>query len=138
MREIIRVSVRGAQPVPQGSLSAGRNGHLYYSNAETLKPWRNRITTCVKDVLPSDYVALDAPVKVTATFYFPPLKSPKPFKTSAPDLDKLLRAVLDALTASGIYSDDSRVVWVDSRKKYANNADGMGVDIVVHEVLDLG
>lgn len=37
-----------------------------------------------------------------------------------PDLDKLLRAVGDALTAAGVYADDSRVSHVFATKTYVS------------------
>ena len=37
----------------------------------------------------------------------------------SPDLDKLIRAVGDSLTDSGVVTDDSRIVRISARKLYA-------------------
>ena len=39
-----------------------------------------------------------------------------------PDLDKLTRSTLDALTSAGMYDDDARVVHLDVWKMYADPA----------------
>jgi Holliday junction resolvase RusA-like endonuclease len=109
-------------PVPQGSLRASGRGHLYYSNNATLKPWRSLIVRGVKAALPDGHIPLDTGVEIEATFYFPrPKSATRTQKTTAPDLDKLTRAVGDALTESALYTDDSRITrWV-AEKHYADN-----------------
>jgi len=42
-----------------------------------------------------------------------------PLPSVAPDLDKLVRAVGDALAIAGVYADDSRIVRISARKVYA-------------------
>jgi crossover junction endodeoxyribonuclease RusA len=37
-----------------------------------------------------------------------------------PDLDKLVRGLLDGLTQAGVWRDDSRVVAIDARKEYGD------------------
>lgn len=67
---------------------------------------------------------LQGPVRVSVAFYLP---RPKKFNKrgvpvahlTAPDLDKLLRSVLDALTAV-VWHDDSQVVEVIAQKRYAD------------------
>lgn len=62
----------------------------------------------------------------------------KPFhKISAPDMDKLVRAIGDALTESGVvWSDDAQVVQLIARKRYAGFERDAGV-VVAIEDLDL-
>jgi Holliday junction resolvase RusA-like endonuclease len=49
------------------------------------------------------------------------LKASAPkFVAVKPDVDKLIRAVLDALTDAGVFRDDSRVVQVSATKIYAD------------------
>jgi Holliday junction resolvase RusA-like endonuclease len=48
----------------------------------------------------------------------------------SPDLDKLIRAVGDSLTDSGIVVDDSRIVRISARKIYAQGIES-GASIVV-------
>jgi len=67
-------------------------------------------------------VPLDGPLSLHVTFRFPcPTSRPKAHraaadtdrgapKTTTPDLDKLVRCIGDALTASGLIADD-RLIW---------------------------
>lgn len=47
-----------------------------------------------------------------------------------PDLDKLIRAVMDALTSAGVYTDDSTVSTIHAMKMYAD-AGPTGAHIIV-------
>ena len=62
---------------------------------------------------------LDGPIGLDLVFYLPKPQRPKSdLPLVRPDLDKLVRAVLDALT--GIcYRDDAQVVHILARKCYA-------------------
>ena len=61
------------------------------------------------------------PIKIGITFYFLPPKKPRhkvfPITRRVGDIDKLERAVLDALT-NVVYIDDSQVVKVEKVKAY--------------------
>jgi Holliday junction resolvase RusA-like endonuclease len=37
-----------------------------------------------------------------------------------PDLDKLLRAIGDALTIAGVFADDSRIIEINASKSFAD------------------
>lgn len=45
-------------------------------------------------------------------------------KTTKPDIDKLIRAVLDALDGAGLYQGDERVVQITCRKRYVHQGEG--------------
>ena len=63
----------------------------------------------------------DCPVQVAATFALPRPASAVRARWAPdrkPDIDKLLRSLLDALTASGCVADDARVVDVRMSKVY--------------------
>jgi Holliday junction resolvase RusA-like endonuclease len=51
-----------------------------------------------------------------------------------PDLDKLIRAVLDSLTNAGVWEDDGRVVSLACWKFYADHGRRPGVHITVSTV----
>lgn len=121
-------------PVPQGSKQGfvrGNRAVLVDNNAEKLKPWRSQVAAFAMDAW-GGREPLDEPVCVHMMFVFPRpsshfgtgrnagvLKDGAPrFKTSAPDRDKLERAVNDALTDAGVWRDDSRSVDGGSRKVY--------------------
>lgn len=136
MKPILKAHVAGVA-VPQGSMRAGRSGQLFYSNAAKLKPWRTLITDAVEALLPRGHRPIETPVSVTVTFYLPRPKTVARFyPTAPPDLDKLIRAVGDALTASDLYKDDSYVVEWKARKLYATETESAGVTIEVHHVTE--
>jgi Holliday junction resolvase RusA-like endonuclease len=56
--------------------------------------------------------------------------------TTVPDVDKLLRSTLDALTTAEVIVDDSRVVAVWAVKKYAKAQAGAVITIESYEELD--
>lgn len=90
------------------------------NNADRLRPWMSSITLAARD---AGAYADEGPVTVGLTFYFPRPKGhfnakgelrPKAprFPAGKPDLDKIVRSVLDAL-ANVAFADDSRVVGLD-------------------------
>ena len=101
-------------PVPQGSMKV-INGRVLHSQGSALAVWRSMIGWEAKlaKATPHEY-----PVKITINFIMPRPKTVKrPYPSVAPDLDKLIRAVLDGLTGIA-YDDDSQVVEIHSRKIY--------------------
>lgn len=99
--------VRGV-PVAQGSKTIARHGDSVWLrdvNGNKLKQWRS----AVREVA-ADYEPILGPVGVEIWFYMPKPRKPRFSRPAVrPDADKLTRAVLDSLTASGIIEDDSRV-----------------------------
>lgn len=129
--EII-VRVMG-EPVPQGSVRAfvTKSGRpiITHSNRNT-KEWRQRIATEAQAKRPAHW-DMDRAIFLSVTFLMPRPKSlpKKVFQdVKRPDLDKLIRAVMDALT--GIYyQDDSQVVLISATKNYVGKDDTPGVEI---------
>jgi crossover junction endodeoxyribonuclease RusA len=92
-------------------------------------PWREAI---VSECQRSGVLGLrfDKPVSVGLNFYLPRPKShhgAKGLKPSAPrypattpDLDKLIRSSLDALTQAAVFADDALVVRIGATKWYAD------------------
>jgi Holliday junction resolvase RusA-like endonuclease len=77
--------------------------------------------------------------EVEAAFVFQRPKSlPKKvwLNTKRPDLDKLIRAVLDGL-ANVIIPDDAQVISIGSKKRYANGTEMPGVEILVRRILSV-
>lgn len=116
-------------PAPQGS----KNQFGSESNPRT-KPWRASVAAEAAAAM-GDRTLHHGPVKLTIRFGFPRPKShyrtgryshllrddAPEWKDTAPDLDKLERAVLDAL--SGIcYRDDRQVAKTDSAKFFAEKS----------------
>ena len=130
-RQSFSTFVRGI-PAPQGSKTPGRRGDgtpfLREANPN-LKDWR----TAVGFVLQSEWrgAPMDGALCVELNFALLRPKSVsekrRPHPTVMPDLDKLVRAVLDALTGIVIV-DDALVVDLHATKEYSDEA---GVSIFV-------
>lgn len=130
-------TVRGT-PVPQGSKTAMPNRRpggrplLVDDNAKVLKPWRKAVREAAERAVEyrqSGPIAADdvlppyrGPLTVDVVFTMPkPVGAPKTRRTYPavrPDGDKLLRAVLDALTDAEVYVDDGQVCRAVAVKAY--------------------
>jgi Holliday junction resolvase RusA-like endonuclease len=74
------------------------------------------------------------PVTVTMTFHMTRPKSvSRRYPNSAPDLDKLVRAVGDALQESEVLANDGQIVTLVAHKVYAENPVYSGVEIEITE-----
>lgn len=155
----IAIRVHGT-PIPQGSKRIVRRGRgktertfLLDNNEDKLHPWRDHVRTATADAC-RYHDTITGPVRVWLHFAFQRPTShyrtgrnAHILKDNAPtypgrtcgDIDKLTRAVLDALTDAEVWVDDSQVVDVRARKFYAGEheyaAPQPGVDIVIEEVL---
>lgn len=125
-------------PAPQGSKRHVGRGILVESSKQ-LKPWRLDVTTTCAAA------RTDPPLEQAAVwlrFEFPRPKShyrtgrhahelrPDAPERHAvkPDVDKLARAILDALTAAGVLRDDSRVTDLIVAKRYGDQP-GVHIDV---------
>jgi len=129
---VIRVM---GEPVPQGSVRAfvTKSGRpiITHSNKNT-KEWRQRIATEGQAKRPIHW-DMDQAILLNIDFLMPRPKSlPKKVieDVKRPDLDKLIRAVMDALTGI-FYQDDSQVIHIFASKKYVGKNDTPGVTITV-------
>lgn len=124
----------GGVPVTQGSmigrqLPGGRIA-VVPQNPPALKRWRTLIRTLAGT---AGLVPLDGAVCVQLHFVLERGSTvTRALPTVKPDVDKLARAVLDALTGVA-YGDDGQVVELHVRKSYS--ADSPGVWIRVGGVL---
>jgi crossover junction endodeoxyribonuclease RusA len=122
---------------PQGSTKAfmpkGARYPVVTSDNPQLKGWRQLVAEGASAALQGVGMNTDGPVSVEAHFFLPRPKS-LGIKTKShltrPDIDKLSRALLDALTGV-IWRDDSQVVTLLVSKKYACLGESPRVDITV-------
>lgn len=127
-------------PAPQGSKKAMpiRNratGQIIKINqvesSAAVGPWRERVAIAAHQAM-SGRVLFEGALVVSLNFVLPrPKSAPKrstPKATKRPDLDKLERAVLDALTGV-CFSDDSHVVSLIGSKRIAEIGETAGVHI---------
>lgn len=137
-------------PVGQGSKRHVGNGVMVES-AKGLKDWRRAITDAAWTYR-LERPTITGPVAVALTFvvarpkgHYGTGRNADRLKPSAPlypavkpDIDKTTRAVLDAITASGVWRDDSQVVELLARKDYARHDgpryDTPGVHIRIEEL----
>ncbi len=118
------------EPVPQGSMRSPRAGVVLH-NSKALMPWRDSIAWTAKSKWRGQAL-LDEPVNLTCEFYFAKPKKARTdvFRDTAPDLDKLIRAVGDALQGVVIVND-SRIVSVIAQKKWAGGVDKPGLRLTL-------
>lgn len=136
---MLTVHVAGT-PVPQGSKRAFVNQHtgranVVDDNKAKLRTWRDDVRAAVYDVMyRTHWTRIERPSGVSLGIRFhvdrpaghygtgrnarvvKPSAPANP--TTKPDLDKLVRAILDALTSAGVYADDSQVVAIATWKVY--------------------
>ncbi|SDK79837.1 RusA family crossover junction endodeoxyribonuclease [Arthrobacter sp. ok362] len=115
-------------PVPQGSVDVYR-GRVVSVKAP-LREWRTKIRAST--MARHDGPPMDGPLNVSLVFQLAPPKKPRWWAPAVkPDLDKLIRAVLDSLSTTknrktkavikGVITDDARIIHITAAKTYHGN-----------------
>jgi len=141
----VRIVVYG-KPITQGSKIRTR-WSMRDSNGDTLIPWRDNVRAAA--VGHKDSFG-EAPVDVFIKFTFARPKGhygtgrnagtlsrsapPYPSSHAIGDIDKLVRACLDALTDAGVWNDDSQVVGLTAIKVFAGEVDSLDMPGAVIDV----
>lgn len=117
---------------PQGSKRHVGRGILVESS-KALAPWRTTVAWHAAQVYRA--APLDGPLDVQVEFVMPrpaglPKRKPTPPHTKRPDVDKLIRSILDALTGV-VWRDDSQIVDLHPTKRYAELDEQPGARIRV-------
>jgi len=126
-------------PAPQGSKRHVGGGRMIEASKK-VGPWRAAIIAEVQR-RGLDTAKINDAIAVEVTFYRPrpkshsnargELKQNAPqFPATIPDLDKLARSTLDALTISGLIVDDARVVELTAAKVFVEDR-AEGADICI-------
>jgi crossover junction endodeoxyribonuclease RusA len=116
-------------PKPKGSMRAFVRGGrpILTSDNPGLKGWEAVVRHQAQQHIPA---LLEASVAITLSFALPRTKSlPKRLERphlTRPDVDKLARSVLDALTGVA-FSDDAQVTQLACTKRYALEGEQPGV-----------
>jgi Holliday junction resolvase RusA-like endonuclease len=114
-------------PAPQGSKRVF-NGRVVEAAGQKLKVWRKAIAAACQNLVTEEHSLLLGPVRVEVEFYLPRPASVTVKKRALPivppDLDKLLRGLLDGIGQSEvIWGDDSQVVQIEAVKLYADDTE---------------
>lgn len=123
-------------PAPQGSKVRTRYGMREAS--KRVKPWRELVTQCAAIAADEENLLapLSPPYAVEVWFYIPRPRTTlakHPVAPTVGDLDKLVRAVNDGLTAGGLIEDDRHIIRLTAEKAWPGK-DGPGAVIRVSEV----
>ena len=120
------------RPEPKGSMKAmpdrsGRRYSIMMNSSKKTTPWELTVRLNAKQIWHEQ--PLTCGCEAIIWFFF---KRPKSVKRSRhtvrPDIDKLARTILDALTGV-VFKDDSLIYQLTTNKQYANY-DGAIIEIV--------
>jgi len=100
-------------PASQGSKRHVGGGRMIES-CKRLRPWRDAVAWAALEAMGGKPLLMDGPLVAEIVFTLAkPKSAPKrrqSWPDKKPDIDKILRAVLDAMTTAGVYTDDARIV----------------------------
>lgn len=125
-RELLLSLIARGTPKPQGSKKAFVvNGRAVMIDDDKggLNEWRGTVEKSAKGAMVASGFEgpVEGPLAVAVLFQ---IERPKSVKRALPhvrpDIDKLQRAVLDALTAAGVWKDDGQVTTISARKVYGS------------------
>lgn len=126
-------------PAPQGSFFAilVRGRPQVVADSKATKPWRVEVGRAAANAVRArgGWLPVNEATEVTVWFWLPRGSSVRrvlPFVR--PDVDKLARSTLDALTACGVLVDDARVTDLVVRKRYADGEIAPGARVRVRPV----
>jgi Holliday junction resolvase RusA-like endonuclease len=120
---------------------AGGRPILHYTNQEPLAVWRSAIAeaalaACPEPLTGPIMVECEIAVARPAGHYGKRGLRPRfedTWPDRRPDLDKLSRAVLDALTMI-VYRDDGQVVMLDATKRYCREGEHPGMRVCIAQL----
>jgi len=141
---VISMRVLG-YPAPQGSKRHVGRGVMVEASKK-VTPWREAVV-CEAQRHGHVGLLLNGPVDVHLAFYFQrpqghyrasgdlkPVAPLFPSTRSVGDIDKLVRSTLDALVQASVLTDDSIVVDLSARKRFATIANPRGAVIRITSI----
>jgi len=146
MRLLAELTIPGT-PVAQGRPRARRHGDgvQVYDPPKTAK-WKRGACIVMRAAAPKPLPLCepDTPlgVEVVVIHARPKsmslLRQPGPvWKTSKPDVDNILKALLDAGGMAGLWHDDAQIVRLDARKVWRGSDQKPGITLRVYALDDL-
>ncbi len=134
-KAVFSLEVRGI-PKPQGSMRAFvvKGRPIITSATKGLKAWRDLVSWAAQAAAPEELI--EGPIHIDLEFRLPkPKAEPKRKRTwpaRRPDLDKLIRAILDSLTGV-VFRDDSQVIGIYAAKDWGTP----GVEIHIFQITEI-
>jgi len=119
------------KPAAQPRTRKGKYGNIY--NPDTADAWKEAIQ--VKFLAAGRKDIIMGPVDIDTIFFFyaPEKRHKEVPHTQKPDIDNLVKSVMDALKGIGIYKDDCQVYAKFARKYWTNKKENEGMMIQVSE-----
>lgn len=117
-----------------------RGGKPRFFTKKKVQDAKDHFTGKLRPLIPKAWTPIAHPVSVEIRFHFAYTAADKKRKCveyvphdKRPDLDNLIKLLLDAMTASGWFKDDSVVTRLVATKIRTDNA-GIGISIMKHHV----
>lgn len=136
----LRIRVIGV-PATAGSFvpRKRKNGSLYLlrSGSQKHREWRQAAETTIRQTVKlwEWEVNQDDEYSVSLSFLIPKPKSVSRAQPNVkPDIDKLCRSTLDALTVGKAIDDDARIIQLVASKTYASETEQPGCYITVNKL----
>lgn len=116
-----------------------KNGSLYLlrSGSQKHKKWRQAAESTIRQTVDTWKweVTQDDQYSVSLSFLLPKPKSVTRDQPNVkPDIDKLCRSTLDALTVGKAIDDDARIIQLTASKTYAAGSEQPGCYITVNKI----
>jgi Holliday junction resolvase RusA-like endonuclease len=115
-----------------------RQHTLVHSDSPALLEWRRRIVAAARGAGEADRLGRGEAASVRMQFRVarPPSVPARKRRHPVvpPDLDKLVRAVMDALTEAGVWADDAQVCSIRASMRYAGEGEQPGVLVDVRRL----
>lgn len=132
-------------PKPQGSKRHVGNGIMVESAGAPLKTWREDVKLAALRERRELDAPLDGPLHLRVLFYLARPQghsgtgrnegklrsSAPPYPHRKPDIDKLLRSTLDAISTAQLWADDARVCDLVAVKRYACDEQPPGAHVSI-------
>jgi Holliday junction resolvase RusA-like endonuclease len=132
----VRFFVQGipkGQPRPRVARQGGR---AWAYNPSVANEWKNMVKAVGLQNRPDK--PIEGPVAMQIDFF---MARPKRLKKGEagyspvkPDIDNLVKAVMDSLNDTGIWGDDNQVVELSSSKKYCAEGEYPGAQIAIEAI----
>lgn len=122
------------KPIGKARPRFGRNKHsgkVVTFTPKATKDYEQEIATTAQCAM-FGKMLMEGPLKVTITAFFLH-KTKQGWHTSRPDIDNVVKAVLDGLNGV-VFKDDAAVAHVDATKQYVNDEQMERVEIQVVNV----